>query len=76
LNYRSKLDNEKDIQIAAEKLAKDNGWSKIRALTALHSKYQSEGRLEEAVTVSKLIEIEKTKDEDNAKAESGYHNDA
>jgi hypothetical protein len=44
----------------------------MRALTTLHSKYQSEGRLEEAITVSKLIEAEKAKDEDKPKAESVY----
>jgi hypothetical protein len=47
----------------------------LLVLTTLHSKHQSQGRLEEAVTVSKLIGAEKAEDEDKAKVESGYHND-
>jgi hypothetical protein len=61
----NRLDSEKDIQKAAEKLAKDNGYSKIHALSMLLSKYQSEKRLEEAVIVRRLIHREKSK----AKAE-------
>jgi hypothetical protein len=59
------VDSEKDIQKAAQKLAKDNGYSSIHALSMLHSKYQSEKRLEEAVIVRRLIHREKSK----AKAE-------
>jgi hypothetical protein len=67
------LDSEKDIQKAAEKLAKDNGYSRIHALSMLLSKYQSEKRLEEAVIVRKLIHREKSK----AKAEkdTSYYDD-
>jgi hypothetical protein len=59
-DYLDKLDSEKDIEIATERLVKDNGWSKLQALSALHSKYQSERRLEEAVIVNRLIEREKS----------------
>jgi len=67
------LDSEKDIEIAAERLVKDNGWSKLQALSALHSKYQSERRKEEAVIISRLIKKEKSK----AKIEpdTGFHDD-
>jgi hypothetical protein len=43
-DYLDELDSEKDIEIAIERLVKDNGWSKLQALCALHSKYQSEKR--------------------------------
>jgi hypothetical protein len=59
-DYLDELDSEKDIEIAAERLVKDNGWSKLQALSVLHSKYQSERRLEEAVIVNRLIEREKS----------------
>jgi hypothetical protein len=59
-DYLDELDSEKDIEIVAERLVKDNGWSKLQALSALHSKYQSERRLEEAVIVNRLIEREKS----------------
>jgi hypothetical protein len=67
------LDSEKDIEIAVERLVKDNGWSKLQALSALHSKYQSERRKEEAVIVSRFIKKEKS----NAKIEpdTGFHDD-
>ena len=55
------MDSEKDIQNAAQKLAKDNGYSKIQALSMLLSKYQSERRSEEAVIVRRLIKVEKSK---------------
>ena len=55
------MDSEKDIQNAAQKLVKDNGYSKIQALSMLLSKYQSERRSEEAVIVRRLIKVEKSK---------------
>jgi hypothetical protein len=72
-DYLDELDSEKDIEIAADRLVKDNGWSRLQALSALHSKYQSERRLEEAVIVNSLIVREKSR----AKAEpdSGFHDD-
>ena len=50
------MDSEKDIEKAPEKLAQDNGWSKAKALSVLHSKYQSNKRLEEAVIVRRIID--------------------
>lgn len=72
-DYLDELDSEKDIEIAADRLVKDNGWSRLQALSALHSKYQSERRLEEAVIVNSLIVREKSR----AKAEpdTGFHDD-
>jgi len=42
------LDKEEDIQIAAQRLCKDNDMPMIRALSMLLSKYQCERRFEEA----------------------------
>jgi hypothetical protein len=66
------LDNEEDIEIATERLVKDNQ-SRLHALSALRSKYQSERRKEEAVIVDRLIDREKSK----AKIEpdTGFHDD-
>ena len=72
-DYLDELDSEKDIEIAAERLVKDNGWSKLQALSALHSKYQSERRLEEAVIVKSLIDREKSRA--NAEPDTGFHDD-
>lgn len=55
------MDSEEDIEIAAERLVKDNQWSRLHALSALRSKYQSERRKEEAVIVDRLIDREKSK---------------
>jgi hypothetical protein len=57
--------------IATDKLAKDNQWSRLHALSALKSKYQSERRKEEAVIVDRLIEREKSKTE----PDTGFHDD-
>ncbi len=72
-DYLDKLDSEKDIEIGAETLVKNNGWSKLQALNALHSKYQSERRLEEVEIVNRLINREKLR----AKTESdtGFHDE-
>jgi hypothetical protein len=71
----NELEREKDIQKAAEKLAQDNCYSKIHGKYQhlLHSKYQSERRLQEAVIVKRLVHLEKSK----AKAEKDtrYHDD-
>lgn len=67
------MDNQNDIEIAAEKLVKENGWSRIKALSAIHSRYQSERRLEEALIVQRLINMEKEKLE--AEHDKGFHDD-
>jgi hypothetical protein len=43
---RNIMDQEKDIEKAAEKLMKDNGLSKLQALSMLLGRYQSKRRLE------------------------------
>jgi hypothetical protein len=67
------LDNEEDIEIATERLIKDNQWSKLHALSALKSKYQSEGRKEEVVVVDRLIDREKSKPK--IEPDTGFHDD-
>ena len=67
------MDSEEDIEKAAKKLADDNGWSKVKALSVLHSKYQSERRKEEAVIVTRLINKEKSKPKIEPGA--GFHDD-
>ena len=62
------MDSENDIEGAAEKFARDEGWSKVKALSTLHSKYQSENRLEEAGIVRRLI----NKEESKAQSDTGF----
>jgi pyrroloquinoline quinone (PQQ) biosynthesis protein C len=54
------LDTEKDIKKEAKRLVKENGWEKAHALSFLHSKYQSENRIEEAAIVGRLISEEES----------------
>jgi hypothetical protein len=49
------MNSKKDIEKAVKRLVVDNGWDKARALSFLHSKYQSENRIEETAIVRKLI---------------------
>jgi hypothetical protein len=67
------LDTEQEIENMAEKLANDNGWSKLKALSMLQGKYESERRLEEAVIVKKIIDREESKPEQTGK---GFHNES
>jgi hypothetical protein len=69
------LDSEKDIEIAVERLVKDNAWSKLQALSVLHSKYQSERHLEEVVIVNRLIAREKLTTKTKAEPDKGFHDD-
>jgi hypothetical protein len=39
------MNSKKDIEKAVKRLVVDNGWDKARALSFLHSKYQSENRI-------------------------------
>jgi hypothetical protein len=57
------MDSEEEIENKAEILAHDKMWSKLKALSVLHSRYLSERRLEEAVRVKKLMDIEESKTE-------------
>ena len=49
------MDSEKDIKKEAKRLAKENGWDKVQALSHLRTKYESENRSEEAAIVTKVI---------------------
>ena len=67
------MDSQKDIEIATEKLVKENGWSRIKALSAIHSRYQSERRLEESIIVQRLLHAEEAKIE--AEPNDGFQED-
>jgi hypothetical protein len=60
------MDSEEDIEKAAKKLAEDSGWSNIKALSILHSKYESDRRLEEAARVRRIIDRIKSEANSNA----------
>jgi hypothetical protein len=67
------MDSEEDVLKAVEKLMKDNGLSKLKALSMLHGKYQSERRLEEAVIVQRLIDQVKT---ETSEFKEGFYEDS
>jgi hypothetical protein len=66
------MDNEDDINTAAEGIMRDTKVSKLDALNMLLGRYQSQGRLEEAVIVQKIIRGEKNSLEEYDK---GFHQD-
>ena len=65
------MDSEEDIEKAAKKLADDNGWSKVKALSVLHSKYENDKRLEEAIIVRKIID----RVESEANSNAGFYDE-
>lgn len=67
------MDTEQEIEKVAEKLANDNGWSKLKALSILQGRYESERKLEESVIVKRIIDREETKPEKTGK---GFHNES
>jgi predicted RNA binding protein with dsRBD fold (UPF0201 family) len=67
------MDSEDDILKAVERLMKDNKLSKLKALSMLHGKYQSERRLEEAVIVQRIIDKVKT---ENPEFKEGFYEDS
>jgi len=67
------MDNQEDIELATEKLVKENGWSRIKALSAIYSRYQSERRLEEAQIVQRLLNMEEAKIE--SEHDKGFRDD-
>jgi hypothetical protein len=67
------MDSESEIENMAEVMAKDEGWSKLRALSVLQSRYESERRLEEALRTKKIIEREESKTSD---APKGFYNES
>jgi hypothetical protein len=52
------MDNEDDINTAAEGIMRDTKVSKLDALNMLLGRYQSQRRLEEAVIVQRMIRRE------------------
>jgi hypothetical protein len=58
------MDNEEDINIAAERIMRDTKVSKLDALNMLFGRYQSQGRLEEAAIVQRIIKREQNSLED------------
>jgi hypothetical protein len=67
-----KMDNEDDINTAAEGIMRDTKVSKLDALNMLLGKYQSQRRLEEAVIVQGIIRREQNSLEEYDK---GLHQD-
>lgn len=55
------VDSEEEIIKEAEMLAHNQGWTKLKALSVLHSRYLSECGLEEAVRVKKMMGSEESK---------------
>jgi hypothetical protein len=49
----------------------DNGWSNVKALSVLHSKYESDGRLEEAARVRRIID----RIESEANSNTGFYDE-
>ena len=66
------MDNEDDINTAAEGIMRDAKVSKIDALNMLLGRYQSQRRLEEAVIVQRIIRREQDSLEEYDK---GLHQD-
>jgi hypothetical protein len=66
------MDNEEDINIAAEKIMEDTRVSKLEALSMLLGRYESQRRLEEAVIVRRIIQREQNMLEDYGR---GLHQD-
>lgn len=67
------MDTEQELEKMAEKLATENGWSKLKALSILQGRYESERRLEEAVIVKRIIDREESKPEQTG---NGFHNES
>jgi hypothetical protein len=66
------MDNEEDINIAAEKIMEDTMLSKLEALSMLLGRYESQRELEEAVIVRRIIQKEQNTLEDYGR---GLHQD-
>jgi hypothetical protein len=58
------MDTEEDIEKAATKLMKDTKLPKLEVLRMILGRYQSQGRLEEAVIVRRAMEKELSKPEE------------
>jgi hypothetical protein len=67
------MDTEEEIEKMAEKLANDKGWTKLKALSMLQGRYESEGRLEEVVIEKRIIDREESKPEQTS---NGFYNES
>jgi len=67
------MDSEEEIIKMADKLAIDQGCSKIKALSMLQGRYESERRLEEAAIVKRIIDREESKPE---QTRNGFYNES
>ncbi len=67
------MDTEQEIEKMAQKLADDQSCTKLKALSMIQGRYESERRLEEAAIVKKIIDREESKPEDSG---PGFHNDS
>lgn len=67
------MDTEQETEKMAEKLAKDQGCTKVKALSMIQGRYESERRLEEAAIVKKIIDREESKPEETGQ---GFHNES
>jgi hypothetical protein len=54
------LETEEEIERAIKEIMKDTGKSRLEALKMLFSRYESQGRLEEAARVKKMIDMEES----------------
>lgn len=67
------MDTEQEIEKMAEKLANDQSCTKLKALSMIQGRYESERRLEEAAIVMKIIDREESKPEETGQ---GFHNES
>ena len=66
------MDSEDEMEKMAETLAMHEGLTKLKALSILQSRYQSERRLEEALRVKKIMDREESKPQ----AEKGLYDES
>lgn len=67
------MDTEQEIEKMAEKLANDQSCTKLKALSMIQGRYESERSLEEAAIVKKIIDREESKPEETGQ---GFHNES
>jgi len=67
------MDTEQEIEKMAEKLANDQSCTKLKALSMIQGRYESERRLEEAAIVKKIIDREESRPEETGQ---GFHNES
>lgn len=67
------MDTEQEIEKMAQKLVNDQSCTKLKALSMIQGRYESESRLEEAAIVKKIIDREESKPEEIGQ---GFHNES